>query len=76
MKAKYLQFATIIAKAITVDMIQGKIVEEFSEYFVLNETDGRLHPTAAASLKHAAVAAVTNTAALRTLMRWTCVSLC
>jgi hypothetical protein len=50
MKAKDLQFATIIAKAITVDMIQEQIVEEYREYFVLNERDGRLHPTAAAAL--------------------------
>jgi hypothetical protein len=50
MKAKDLKFATIIAKAITVDMIQEKIVEEYPEYFTLNERDGRLHPTAAAAL--------------------------
>jgi hypothetical protein len=50
MKAKDLQFATIIAKAITIDIIQEKIVEEHGNYFVLNERDGRLHPTAVATL--------------------------
>jgi hypothetical protein len=50
MKAKDLEFATIIAKAITVDMIQEKIAEEHGQYFILNEKDGRLHPTAAAAL--------------------------
>ena len=50
MKAKDLQFATVIAKAITVDMIQEKIVEDHGEYFVLNGREGRLHPTAAASI--------------------------
>jgi hypothetical protein len=50
MKAQDLTFATIVAKAITVDMIQEKIVEQHSRFFVLNEKDGRLHPTAAASL--------------------------
>jgi len=50
MKAKDLTFATIIAKAITVDMIQALIVEEHGKYFVLNEKDGRLHPTAVASI--------------------------
>jgi hypothetical protein len=50
MKAQDLTFATIVAKAITVDMIQEKIVEQHGRVFVLNEKDGRLHPTAAASL--------------------------
>lgn len=49
MKAKDLTFATIIAKAITEYMIQEMIVEEHAEYFVLNEKDGRLHPTAMAA---------------------------
>ena len=40
--------ATIIARAITINMIQEMIVQEHAEYFVLN--DGRLHPTAAAAL--------------------------
>jgi hypothetical protein len=48
MKAKDLAFATIIARAITINMIQEMIVQEHAEYFVLN--DGRLHPTAAAAL--------------------------
>jgi hypothetical protein len=47
MKAKDLAFATIIARAITINMIQEMIVQEHAEYFVLN--DGRLHPTAAAA---------------------------
>jgi hypothetical protein len=51
MKAKDLTFATIIAKAITVDMIQALIVQEHGKYFALNEKDGRLHPTAA-SITH------------------------
>jgi hypothetical protein len=46
MKARDLTFATIIANAITVDMIQEKILEEHGQYFVLNEKDGRLHPSA------------------------------
>jgi hypothetical protein len=50
MKAKDFDFATKIAKAITVEMIQEKIVEEHGELFVLNGRDGRLHPTAAASI--------------------------
>jgi hypothetical protein len=50
MKAKDRAFATIIAKAITIDMIQEMIVEEHAEYFVLSEKSGRLHPTAAAAL--------------------------
>lgn len=44
MKAKDLQFANIIARAITVDMIQEKIVQDHGEYFVLNGREGRLHP--------------------------------
>jgi hypothetical protein len=35
MKAKDLHFATAIAKAITVDVIQEKIVKDHGEYFVL-----------------------------------------
>jgi hypothetical protein len=48
MKAKDLAFATIIARAITFDRIKEMIVQEHTEYFVLN--DGMLHPTAAAAL--------------------------
>jgi hypothetical protein len=51
MKAKDLQFATIIANAITVDIIQEKILEEHGEHFMLNDRDGRLHPTPAASIR-------------------------
>jgi hypothetical protein len=50
MKAKDFQFATIIANAITVDMIQEKIIEEHGQHYTLNERDGRLHPTAAATI--------------------------
>jgi hypothetical protein len=50
MKAKDLYFATAVARAITVDMIQKKIMEDHGDYFVLNDKDGRLHPTAAASI--------------------------
>jgi hypothetical protein len=50
MKAKDFQFATIIANAITIDIIQKKIIEEHGQYYELNERDGRLHPTAAAAL--------------------------
>ena len=50
MKAKDFQFASIIANAITVDIIQEKIIEEHGQYYELNERDGRLHPTAAAAL--------------------------
>jgi len=51
-EAKDLEVATIIAKAITVDLIQEQIVEEHPQYFTLNERDGRLHPTTAAALGH------------------------
>jgi len=50
MKAKDMQFATIIAEAITVEMIQDKIVEEYPQYFLIDQRDGRIHPTTAASL--------------------------
>ena len=49
MKANDLQFAAVIAKAITVDLIKDRIVEEFSDFFVVNEADGRLHMTGARS---------------------------
>jgi hypothetical protein len=47
MKAKDFEYAVAIAKAITVNLIQAAILDEHSEYFVLNDSDGRLHPTAA-----------------------------
>jgi hypothetical protein len=47
MRAKDLQFAVMIAKAISVDTIQKQIVDEHPEYFLLDENDGRLRPTAA-----------------------------
>ncbi len=50
MKAKDIEFATIIAEAITVEIIQDKIVEEYPHFFLLDRRDGRVHPTAAASL--------------------------
>ena len=48
MKAKDLAFATIIAKAITFDRIKEMIVQEHTDYFVMN--DGTLHQTAATAL--------------------------
>jgi hypothetical protein len=45
MKANDLYFATAIAKAIMVEVIQRKIVEDYGEYFVLNGREGRLYPT-------------------------------
>jgi hypothetical protein len=50
MKAKDMEFGTIIAEAITVGVIQDKIVEEYPHYFLLDRRDGRVHPTTAASL--------------------------
>jgi hypothetical protein len=50
MKANDLKFATAIAKAISVETVQDAIVKEHAEFFVLNERDGRLHPTTAAAL--------------------------
>jgi hypothetical protein len=50
MKAKDMEFGTIIAEAITVEVIQDKIVEEYPHYFLLDRRDGRVHPTTAASL--------------------------
>jgi hypothetical protein len=47
MRAKDLQFAVMIAKAISVDTIQKRIVDEHPEYFLLDENDGRLRPIAA-----------------------------
>jgi len=50
MNAKDMEFATIIAEAITIEMIQDKIVEEYPQYFLIDRRDGRIHPTTAASL--------------------------
>jgi hypothetical protein len=50
MKAKDMEFGTILAEAITVEVIQDKIVEEYPHYFLLDRRDGRVHPTTAASL--------------------------
>jgi hypothetical protein len=50
MKAKDMEFGTIIAGATTGEMIQDKIVEEYPHYFLLDRRDGRVHPTTAASL--------------------------
>ena len=50
MKAKDMEFGTIIAEAITVEVIQDKIVEEYPHYFLLDRRDGRVRPTTAASL--------------------------
>jgi hypothetical protein len=51
MKAKDFQFATIIANAITANILQEKIIEEHGQYYELNERDGRLHPTVALRLR-------------------------
>jgi hypothetical protein len=45
MQASDLQFAAAIARAISVDLIKSKVVDEFSDFFVINEVDGRLHLT-------------------------------
>ena len=50
MKASDLQFAAAIARAISVDSIRGKVVDEFSDFFVINEADGRLHLTGTLSI--------------------------
>jgi hypothetical protein len=50
MNAKDMEFATIIAEAITIEMIQEKIVEEYPQYFLIDRRDGKVHPTTAASL--------------------------
>ena len=50
MKANDLQFAAVIAKAITVDLIKDEVVEEFPDFFVVNEADARLHMTGARSI--------------------------
>jgi hypothetical protein len=42
MRAKDMEFATAIAKAITTNLIQATILQEHGEYFVLK--DGRLRP--------------------------------
>jgi hypothetical protein len=43
MKASDLQFAAVIARALSTDLIRAKVIEEFSDYFVINKTDGKLH---------------------------------
>jgi hypothetical protein len=50
MKARDLQFATMVAKAITTKTIQEKVVKDHGSYFALNEQDGRLVPTPAAAI--------------------------
>jgi len=50
MKARDLQFATMIAKAVTTVTVQEKIVKDHGDYFVLNEKEGRLIPTPAAAI--------------------------
>ncbi len=50
MNAKDMEFATIIAEAITIEVIQDKIVEEYPQYFLIDRRDGKVHPTTAASL--------------------------
>jgi hypothetical protein len=42
MKAKDVQAAVTVAKAITVEAIQSLIIEQYPEFFVFNESDGRL----------------------------------
>jgi hypothetical protein len=48
-KASDFRVAGLIARAITTRTIQDKILEEFPEYFVLNENNGVLEPSAIAS---------------------------
>jgi hypothetical protein len=48
MKAKDMEFGAI-AEAITIEVIQAKIVEEYPHFF-LDRRDGRIYPTTAASL--------------------------
>jgi hypothetical protein len=48
-KASDFRVAVLIARAITTKTIQDKIIEEFPEYFVLNENDAVLEPSAIAS---------------------------
>lgn len=49
MKASDFRVAVLIARAITTRTIQDKILEEFPEYFALDEKDGMLHPSVIAS---------------------------
>ena len=50
MKARDIEFATIVAEAITLEVIQQKIVQAFPHYFLINRLVGKIHPTTAASL--------------------------
>jgi hypothetical protein len=50
MKAKDLDFAVMIVKAIDIRTIQEEIVKAHGEYFTLDEKDGRLLPTSASAI--------------------------
>jgi hypothetical protein len=50
MKAKDLDYATLITKAINTREIQERVVRDYGAYFVLNEKDGRLISTPAAAI--------------------------
>ena len=49
MSASDFRLAILIARAITTRTIQDRILEEFPEYFLLDEKDGTLHPSGIAS---------------------------
>ena len=50
MSASDFRLAILLARAITTRTIQDRILEEFPEYFVLDEKDGTLHPSVIASV--------------------------
>src|SRR6266702_4061988 len=50
MSASDFRLAVLIARAITTRTIQDRILEEFPEYFRLDEKDGTLHPSVIASV--------------------------
>ena len=50
MKAADFQFANVIVKAFTTEVIQDVVVAEYRDFFILNDRDGRLHPSAKAPL--------------------------
>jgi hypothetical protein len=49
MRASDFRLAIVIARAITTRTIQDRILEEYPEYFRLDEKDGTLHPSVIAS---------------------------
>jgi hypothetical protein len=50
MRARDLDFAVLIVKAINLRMIQEQIVRDHGDYFILNEKEGRLVPTPATAI--------------------------